>query len=71
MLITGEEDWRTPMSETEQFYQALQLRRVPSVMVRIPSTNHGIASRPSRLNAKTEYTLAWFEKYRTDKPDAK
>ena len=65
MLITGELDYRTPISETEQFYQALQLRRVPSVMVRIPGTNHGIAGRPSRLNAKTDYTLAWFEKYRT------
>ena len=66
MLITGEVDYRTPISETEQFYQALQLLRVPSVMVRIPGSNHGIASRPSRLNAKTDYTLAWFEKYRTD-----
>ncbi|MEM9495845.1 MAG: S9 family peptidase [Pseudomonadota bacterium] len=64
MLITGEVDYRTPISETEQFYQALQLRRVPSVMVRIPGANHGIAGRPSRLNAKTDYTLAWFEKYR-------
>ena len=63
MLITGEVDYRTPISETEQFYQALQLRRVPSVMVRIRGSNHGIASRPSRLNAKTAYTLAWFEKY--------
>ncbi|MEO1488699.1 MAG: S9 family peptidase [Pseudomonadota bacterium] len=69
MLITGEVDYRTPISETEQFYQALQLRRVPSVMVRIPGSNHGIAGRPSRLNAKTDYTLAWFEKYRTDKAD--
>ncbi|MEM7779323.1 MAG: S9 family peptidase [Pseudomonadota bacterium] len=66
MLITGEEDWRTPMSETEQFYQALQLRQVPSAMVRIPDTNHGIASRPSLLNAKTDYTLAWFERYRVE-----
>lgn len=66
MLITGEADYRTPISETEQFYQALQLRRVPSVMVRIPGSNHGIASRPSRLNAKTDYTLAWFEKYRVE-----
>lgn len=66
MLITGEVDYRTPISETEQFYQALQLRGVPSVMVRIPDTNHGIASRPSLLNAKTDYTLAWFERYRTD-----
>ena len=66
MLITGEVDYRTPISETEQFYQALQLRRVPSVMVRIPGSNHGIASRPSRLNTKTDYTLAWFEKYRVE-----
>ena len=66
MLITGEVDYRTPISETEQFYQALQLRRVPSVMVRIPGANHGIAGRPSRLNAKTDYTLAWFEKYKVE-----
>ncbi|MEO1151977.1 MAG: prolyl oligopeptidase family serine peptidase [Pseudomonadota bacterium] len=74
MLITGENDYRTPISETEQFYQALQLREVPSVMVRIPGANHGIASRPSRLNAKTDYTLAWFEKYRVgmqEKPNIK
>ncbi len=68
MLMTGEVDYRTPISETEQFYQALQLRGVPSVMVRIPGANHGIASRPSRLNAKIDYTLAWFGKYRTDQP---
>lgn len=64
MLITGEEDYRTPMSETEQFYQALQLRGVPTVMVRIPGSSHGIAGRPSRLNAKVDYILAWFERYR-------
>ncbi len=69
MLITGEVDYRTPISETEQFYQALQLRRVPSVMVRIPGANHGIASRPSRLNAKVDYTLAWFEKYRVGREE--
>ncbi|MEO1048894.1 MAG: S9 family peptidase, partial [Pseudomonadota bacterium] len=69
MLITGELDYRTPISETEQFYQALQLRGVPSVMVRMPDSNHGIAARPSRLNAKTDYTLAWFEKYRVDEAE--
>ncbi|NRA30311.1 MAG: S9 family peptidase [Parvularculaceae bacterium] len=69
MLITGEVDWRTPMSETEQFYQALQLRGVPTAMVRIPGANHGIAGRPSRLNAKVDYTLAWFERYKEEKPE--
>ncbi|NBB92942.1 MAG: prolyl oligopeptidase family serine peptidase [Gammaproteobacteria bacterium] len=63
LLITGEEDFRTPMSETEQYYQALKLARVETVMMRLPGTAHGIASRPSRLIAKIDNILAWFERY--------
>jgi len=66
MLITGEEDYRTPISETEQFYQALKLRGVDTVMVRVPGSSHGIAGRPSRLVAKVDNILAWFARYRTD-----
>ncbi len=68
MLITGEEDYRTPMSETEQFYQALRLRQIPTAMVRIPDASHGIASRPSNLMAKVAYILGWFERYRVHEP---
>ena len=64
MLITGEEDRRTPMSETEQFYQALRLRGIDSAMIRIPDTAHGIASRPSNLITKVDHILAWFERYK-------
>ena len=64
MLLTGESDYRTPMSETEQYYAALQLREVPSVMVRIPGAGHGIVNRPSNLVTKVAYILAWFEKWR-------
>ncbi len=66
MLLTGENDYRTPISETEQFYTALQLMKVPSAMVRIPEAGHGIAARPSNLMAKVAHILAWFEKYRAD-----
>ncbi|MGB5347667.1 MAG: S9 family peptidase [Woeseia sp.] len=66
LLLTGEEDQRTPISETEQFYQALKLRKVPVTMVRIPGSGHGIAGRPSRLIAKVENILAWFARYRTE-----
>ena len=52
MLLTGEEDYRTPMSETEQYYTALKLQKVESVMVRVPGASHGIAARPSQLMAK-------------------
>jgi dipeptidyl aminopeptidase/acylaminoacyl peptidase len=64
MLMTGEADYRTPIAETEQFYQALQLRGVDTAMVRIPEASHSIYSRPSNLMTKTAYILYWFEKYR-------
>ena len=64
MLLTGESDYRTPISETEQYYQALKIRKVDSVMVRIPGASHGIAARPSNLIAKVAHILEWFERYR-------
>ncbi|OEY69175.1 acyl-peptide hydrolase [Rheinheimera salexigens] len=67
MLMTGEADYRTPISETEQFYQALQLQGVETAMVRIPEASHSIYNRPSNLMAKTAYILYWFDKYRSDK----
>ncbi|WP_246840582.1 S9 family peptidase [Lacimicrobium sp. SS2-24] len=63
LIMTGEEDRRTPMSESEQFYQALKLKRVDAALVRVPGTPHGIAGKPSRMIAKIEHTLAWFERY--------
>ena len=64
MLLTGEQDYRTPMSETEQFYAGLKLNKVETAMVRIQNSSHGIASRPSNLIAKVTYILAWFEQYK-------
>ncbi|MFD2098290.1 S9 family peptidase [Flagellimonas iocasae] len=64
MLLTGEEDYRTPIAESEQFYAALKLQNVETAMVRIPGASHGIANRPSNLIAKIAAVLAWFEKYK-------
>jgi len=64
MLVTGESDYRTPISETEQYYAALKLEHVPTAMVRIPDAGHGIAGRPSNLIAKVAHILAWFERYK-------
>ncbi len=74
MLLTGEEDYRTPISESEQYYQALKLCKVEAVMVRVPGASHSIASRPSRLIAKVAHILKWFDdhggKDKTDKDAA-
>jgi len=64
MLLTGEEDYRTPIAESEQFYAALKLENVETALVRIPGASHGIANRPSNLVAKIASILAWFERYR-------
>ena len=65
MLLTGDRDLRTPLSESEQFFHALKLRRIDTAMVRIPGASHNIVRRPSHLIAKIAYVLGWFEKYRT------
>lgn len=66
MLLTGEQDFRTPIAESEQYYAALKLQKVPSAMVRIPGSGHGIANRPSHLVAKVVSILSWFEQYRPE-----
>ena len=36
LVVVGEKDLRTPGSEAEQYYQALQLRGVPTALVKVP-----------------------------------
>ena len=64
--MTGEEDWRTPMSESEQYYQALMLRGIDTALVRIPERSHNLVARPSHLIAKASNIIAWFERYREE-----
>ncbi|HET7604892.1 MAG TPA: S9 family peptidase [Sphingomicrobium sp.] len=71
LVVVGSEDYRTPDSEAEQYYQALQLRGVPTGFVKVPGASHGgIAARPSQAAAKASAILAWFDRYRTDKGGA-
>ncbi len=63
LLMVGEEDWRTPAWEAEQFYTALKLKGVDTTLVRIPGAPHLIAGRPSRLIAKTDNIMGWFARY--------
>ena len=64
LVMVGGADVRTPRGEAEQYYSALRLRGVPSRLVIIPDSFHGIAdSRPSRLLAKVAEILRWFDTY--------
>jgi len=66
MLMAGESDHRTPIPESEQYYQALKLRKIDSALVRVPESSHGIATRPSNQIAKVDNILAWFARYRKE-----
>ena len=63
LLITGEVDWRTPISQTEEFFRALRIRKIDSKMVRIPDEPHGTRRYPSHYIAKILFIMDWFDHY--------
>lgn len=65
MLMTGENDLRTPMGQTEEYYQALQYLDVPTVMIRFQNEWHGTTSNPSNFMRTQLYLRKWFEKWGT------
>ena len=65
LLMTGEADYRTPISEAEQFYEALRWLNVDAVLVRVPEEPHGIGRRPSHHVTKMLYIVGWFEKHKS------
>ena len=68
MLMTGEGDLRTPMPQTEEYYQALRVLKVPTAMVRFKNEWHGTSSRPSNFLRTHIYLREWFEKHRRGGP---
>ena len=63
MVLTGEADYRTPMPDSEQYYAALKLLGVESVLVRVPDEPHGISVRPSHHISKINHIMGWINKY--------
>ncbi|MFZ4380979.1 MAG: S9 family peptidase [Sandarakinorhabdus sp.] len=63
LLITGEADFRTLIAQTEAYYQALKVRGVPAMMVRLPEANHGMG-RPSQWLQSNLAVIDWYNKFR-------
>jgi len=63
MLMTGVKDLRTPISQTEEFYQALKVQKVPAVMLRFNDEYHGTSSNPSNYLRTYSYLRGWFDKW--------
>jgi len=59
LLITGEQDFRTPISQTEQMFGALKLRGVDAQMIRLPGAGHGMG-RPGQWLQSVLAPIDWF-----------
>ncbi len=66
MVMTGEADLRTPMSQSEEYYRALKTLKKETLLVRMPDEYHGWRRSSHRLLQQL-YLKAWFEKYRKNR----
>jgi dipeptidyl aminopeptidase/acylaminoacyl peptidase len=67
LVVVGDQDFRTPASDAEQYYQALQLKGVPTALVKVPGASHGgLTARPSQSAAKASAIIAWFDRYKNN-----
>lgn len=70
LVVVGDQDFRTPVSDSEQYYEALKLRGVATALVKVPGASHGgLAARPSQSAAKASAILAWYQRYRAPAGD--
>ena len=67
MLMTGVNDLRTPISQTEEFYEALKVQKVPTAMIRFNEEWHGTTSKPSNFLRTQVYLREWFIKHARNK----
>lgn len=63
LLMTGELDLRTPMSQTEEYFAALKMRGVPAELLRFQGEYHGTGSKPSNWMRTQLYMMSWYERH--------
>ncbi|HEV8305594.1 MAG TPA: S9 family peptidase [Gemmatimonadales bacterium] len=64
LLMTGELDLRTPIPQTEEYYSALKMLKVPVVMLRFSGEYHGTGSKPSNYLRTQLYMMSWYQQHK-------
>jgi dipeptidyl aminopeptidase/acylaminoacyl peptidase len=68
MLMTGVNDLRTPMPQTEEYYAALKVMGVETAMVRFNNEWHGTSSTPSNFLRSQLFLREWFKMHSRGRP---
>jgi dipeptidyl aminopeptidase/acylaminoacyl peptidase len=63
MLMTGVDDLRTPMPQTEEYYAALKVLGVETAMIRFNNEWHGTSSTPSNFLRTQLFLREWFQRH--------
>ncbi len=64
LIMAGETDVRTPISEAEQAYACLKMQGTTAALMRFPGASHSSAAmRPSHVAAEVAASLAWFARF--------
>jgi len=63
LLMTGTRDLRTPISQAEEFYGALKMRGIPTMLLPMKGEFHGTGSIPSNWMRTQLYIRKWFDRY--------
>lgn len=67
LLIQGERDWITPLTEVERYYYALRTRANVSLVV-YPDEIHGLRRHPASLRNALLHEDAWFRQHGPETP---
>ena len=65
LFLHSDHDYRCPIPDAYQMFQALKLRGVPTKLVVFHGSNHDLSRNgtPNRRIKRLEETLQWFDKY--------
>ena len=63
LVMTGQRDRRTPMPESEQFYRALKLRKIPTGLIQLTDGWHSRSRPPTNFIRVQLHVRNWFERF--------
>ena len=63
LLMTGDNDLRTPIAQAEEFFAALKLRNVDTKLISMAGEYHGVWSIPSNFIRAQLYQKKWFSEH--------